>query len=260
MRTLRWVGASQTRRCEAAVTKVLSAWFRDWAGFPVEVGVAACAPQAVSNATADILQLGSDPNWSLTIADLAPAFLAALEGSSVDARPPATPLARELCRRATGDLLQQLMRELWNPQMAPDEACVASAWPAPQPAFSGDLLLSCEIASHGFFLHVGGELVARLLPSQPAATGRLPAISSSTLAHLAADTRLGNEVCVGNSSITLDALLGLEVGDVVVLDQSVHKPIAWDLPGIELQLQAFLVQSNARRALELVSPHEAIRP
>jgi hypothetical protein len=259
MRTLRWVGASQTRRCEAAVAKVLSTWIREWAGFEVEVAVEACASQPAANAVTDILQLGSDPNWALTIAELAPAFLAALEGgASVDARSPSTALARELCQRATNELLQELMKALWNPQMAPDEARVASAWPAPLPALSGDLLLSCRIAGQRFFLHVGGELVARLAPTPAAA--RLPAITSSALAHLAADTSLGSDVCVGSTRITLDALLSLEVGDVVVTEQSVHAPLTWTLPDIELQLQAFLVQSPARRALELVSPQEAIRP
>ena len=226
---------------------------RDWQlRWPLEAAVGDVAPAtgdievgASSGPTPWRLERGADAAVRLCWPDeLAQALGAAMFGSAMG-RPAGEGTAARGARAASDALLDALARAWgvagWDVAAGPPAAAL-SRWQAPL-----DVRLVVE----------GVAIVARVPARRFAGGARRP--PAATLAGAATRAAFSGlpvrlEVVLGHAELSVTELAGLQRGDVVQLDASVHDPLLVSVAGQPSGLQAWLGRVGQQRAVEFVLP------
>lgn len=246
MRPFRLLGDSQLALLGREAAPIATGWHADWVG-----GAAPAAPQ---------LRPASAPApggpWVCVRSGGAACFVerrplaveTLLFGAVAAAQPSA--LAREVADAALADLARRWLKA--PPDVAASaEAPPADAWHRASGAVA--VQLDCG-GGTTLDLLLDGNLTARWLATRPRETRAAAPLHALPQAIGVAPLRLA--ASVGDAVIDVATLQSLAIGDVVVLDLPVDRPLRLSIAGGAAPRGAYLGSHHGRRALQLTAAHD----
>jgi hypothetical protein len=265
-RTLRWVAASTLERCAAQMAAACSAWARGWTGLLLDASVRPCdggGPGGTGQAGSALQLPGGE-----RVAVAGTEGLAALwsvhgtvhgpgpqRGDPPSPGAPAAPIAAEVRRACEANLLQRLLEAVTGaPATDAVPTPVAEGAGPPLPAYGGGAAFVAHVGPLSLSIRLSGEAVAHAAvhtaPAPP-----LPALEAvldaALLRQLASRARVRGSLRLADLQLPIGALMGAEVGDVILLGRGLDAEFEWNLEPLGLRLPAQLVRTGGQLALEL---------
>jgi hypothetical protein len=278
-RALRWWPASEMSRLAFAVHQALCAWAQDWGlqqPGPADGGAVRCAVASDARTGAGRWQRlapqgATGPEkaiwWSLAGSggDLEPVALLterlfgpALEPSALPMPGAIDGVAAEVATSAWVDLWRGIGEAL-----GACVAVVAVEADLTMPSelmdelfcpWSGAVVVTLPWCGHELRVLLGSDAAARLFaPSKPSVTPA-PAPPLVPVWHAIATATSSLRAELAPVELTLGAIKGLRVGDVIELAHPLDRPLAAKTSSGEVLCEAFLGRAGERRAIELLMP------
>lgn len=258
MRAFRLISERDLKGLEGWATGVADAWAAHWLPDGAMLAVRPSTAPVTSETWGDVLLVGDGgQNWCAVRAErpalrrLATALVCddprrgeRLEGELVE----------RLCERALADVGLRLLAGA-----GPTGHAVTERGDAPAEAFlpgSGAVELSIELDESAIQILLAPALTALHCGE---ATG-LPEVDGDELRAPASalDRQRVHGVCeLADTELELGSLASLSVGDVIVLDHSLERPVRLRFFDADVRCDGFLCERNERNALLLTGPAEA---
>jgi flagellar motor switch/type III secretory pathway protein FliN len=246
---IRFVPQAALQSLQNRVSTAVAAWAEDWGLTDIDDcscavvrcrdlpthDVAALPSAAVTLADADSLSSRASP--------LVNVFAKAVFQTDAHKSPIAADVAEAACAALKKSLVQQLG----------ESACLSLACERPGSQSLGDWGVCCSItvAKHKLSLYLSVQQLAALGVMKTTAR---PALSRWNAANVLSDLPVTLIAELGSAEVDVVDFSNLAEGDVIVLSQSMSRPLCVRGEKTELQLAAQIGHSGVYRAIQVLAP------